>query len=61
MTRGVPDDGDRQPPSDPALDGNQRPSMSRVTLWRVAFVTLVVIAVAVGIVSLFYGGLPSDG
>jgi hypothetical protein len=30
-------------------------------MWRVLFLTLVVLALVVGIVSLFYGGLPQNG
>ena len=61
MTGGVPDDSDGQSPSEGAVDGHERPSMGRVTPLRVVFITLVVIAIAVAIVGLFYGGLPSDG
>lgn len=66
MTGGLPDDGRLHEPEARAHETptprttSQQPR-HRVVVWRVLFLTLVVLALVVGIVSLFYGGLPQNG
>ena len=63
MTGGLPDDGrlhEHETPADPIPRTTQR-LRNRAVVWRVLFLMLVVLALLVGIVSLFYGGLPQEG